>query len=97
MTTATLPSGTGIVSTYAYDNADRLTSISHVKGGSTTVASVSYTLDDVGNRTQRVDQQGTHDYEYDDFYRLTEVTYPGPWPRSSGPEWAIYSRLYRPK
>ena len=66
MTTATLPSGTGIVSTYSYDNADRLTGISHVKNGSTTVASVAYTLDDVGNRTQRVDQQGTHTYAYDD-------------------------------
>ncbi len=57
---------------------DRLTNIAHVKGGSTTVASVDYTLDDVGNRTQRVDQQGTHTYAYDDLYRLTSVTYPGP-------------------
>jgi len=32
MTTATLPSGTGIVSTYTYDDADRLTNIAHVKG-----------------------------------------------------------------
>jgi RHS repeat-associated protein len=78
MTTATLPTGTGIVSTYGYDNADRLTSISHVKGGSTTIASVAYALDDVGNRTQRVDQQGTHSYVYDDLHRLTSVTYPGP-------------------
>jgi RHS repeat-associated protein len=78
MTTATLPSGTGIVSSYSYDNADRLTGISHVKNGSTTVASLSYTLDDVGNRTQRVDQAGTHSYSYDDLYRLTSVTYPGP-------------------
>ena len=60
------------------DNADRLTGIAHVKGGSTTIASVAYTLDDVGNRTQRVDQQGTHTYGYDDLYRLTSVTYPGP-------------------
>ena len=37
MTTATLPSGTGIVSTYTYDVADRLTDIEHVKNGSTTV------------------------------------------------------------
>jgi RHS repeat-associated protein len=78
MTTATLPSGTGIVSSYSYDNADRLTGISHVQNGSTTVASVSYTLDNVGNRTQRVDQQGTHSYSYDNLYRLTSVTYPGP-------------------
>ena len=49
-----------------------------MKGGSTTIASVAYTLDDVGNRTQRVDQQGTHTYSYDDLYRLTSVTYPGP-------------------
>ncbi|MEX0781887.1 MAG: RHS repeat domain-containing protein [Dehalococcoidia bacterium] len=74
MTTKTLPSGTAVVSSYTYDNADRLTEIEHVKGGTTTLASVSYTLDDVGNRTQRVDQQGTHTYEYDDLYRLTEVT-----------------------
>jgi hypothetical protein len=47
------------------DTADRLTGISHVKGGTTTIASASYTLDDVGNRTQRVDQQGTHRYAYD--------------------------------
>ncbi|MEX0784304.1 MAG: RHS repeat-associated core domain-containing protein [Dehalococcoidia bacterium] len=78
MTTKTLPSGTGVVSAYTYDNADRLTEIEHVKGGTTTLASVAYTLDDVGNRTQRVDQQGTHTYAYDDLYRLTSVTYPGP-------------------
>ena len=41
MTTTTLPSGTGIVSTNSDDNAARLTAISHVKGGSTTIASVS--------------------------------------------------------
>jgi RHS repeat-associated protein len=78
MTTATLPSSTGIVSSYSYDNADRLTGIAHVQNGSTTIASVSYTLDAVGNRTQRVDQQGTHTYAYDNLYRLTSVTYPGP-------------------
>ena len=78
MTTTTLPSGTDIVSSYTHDNADRLTGISHVKNGSTTVASVAYTLDDVGNRTQSVDQQGTHTYQYDDLHRLTSVTYPGP-------------------
>ena len=78
MTSTTLPSGTGIVSTNTYDDADRLTNVAHVKGGSTTVASVAYTLDDVGNRTQRVDQQGTHTYAYDDLYQLTSVTYPGP-------------------
>ncbi len=77
MTTATLPSSTGVVSTYTYDDADRLLGISHDKGLNT-LASVDYTLDAVGNRTQRVDQIGTHTYAYDDLYRLTSVTYPGP-------------------
>ncbi len=78
MTTVTYPSAVDVVSTYAYDDADRLTGIEHVQGGTTTLASVDYTLDDVGNRTQRVDEEGTHSYTYDDLYRLTEVTYPGP-------------------
>lgn len=39
---------------------------------------VAYTLDAVGNRTERVDDLGTHTYTYDDLHRLTEVTYPGP-------------------
>jgi YD repeat-containing protein len=77
LTTVTIHSGTGVVGTYGYDNADRLTSVSWVKGGST-LASATYTLDNVGNRTQRVDQLGTHTYGYDNLYRLTSVTYPGP-------------------
>jgi RHS repeat-associated protein len=77
LTTVTLPTGTGVVGTYGYDNADRLTSVSWVKSG-TTLASATYTLDNVGNRTQRVDQLGTHTYGYDNLYRLTSVTYPGP-------------------
>jgi RHS repeat-associated protein len=78
MTTVTLPSGTDIVSTYSYDDADRLLGIEHVQGGTTTLAFVEYTLDDVGNRVERVDHLGTHTYVYDDLYRLTSVTYPGP-------------------
>jgi RHS repeat-associated protein len=72
---ANLPNG--VVGTYTYDNADRLTGIHWVKGANT-LAFVDYTLDDVGNRTQRVDGLGTHTYAYDDLYRLTSVTYPGP-------------------
>jgi RHS repeat-associated protein len=77
MTSTTLPASTGVVSSYTYGIADRLTAISHVKGA-TTLASVAYTLDAVGNRTQRVDQEGTHTYSYDNLYRLTSVDYPGP-------------------
>jgi YD repeat-containing protein len=77
MTTVTFPEAVGVVSTYTYDDADRLTAIAHVQGEST-LAYVDYTLDAVGNRTQRVDGEGTHSYSYDDLYRLTQVTYPGP-------------------
>jgi YD repeat-containing protein len=77
LTTVTLPSSTGVTGTYGYDNADRLTSVSWLKGGNT-LASATYTLNAVGNRTQRVDQLGTHTYAYDNLHRLTSVTYPGP-------------------
>jgi YD repeat-containing protein len=66
----------GVETTYAYDDGNRLTGIEHVLGMST-LASVDYTLDAVGNRTQRVDGAGTHTYVYDDLHRLTSVTYAG--------------------
>ncbi len=72
-TSITYPGGSNQVA-YTYDAADRLTGISHVKDGSTTVASVAYTLDDIGNRTGRVDQQGT----FDDADRSTGVQPPSP-------------------
>ena len=75
MTTATLPNG--VVSTSSYDNANRLTGITRVFGG-TTLASASYTVDAVGNRSDRTDLAGTQTYAYDSLYRLTSVTYPGP-------------------
>ena len=59
MTSTTLPSGTGIVTSYSYDDADRLTDIEHVKNGSTTIASDSYALDDVGNRPQPAPSEWT--------------------------------------
>ncbi len=45
--TTTLPNG--IVSTSSFDDAGRLLSLTHVQGG-TTLASYTYTYDDVGNR-----------------------------------------------
>jgi YD repeat-containing protein len=86
MTTATLPASTGIVSSYSYDNAGGLTGVSHVQNGSTTIASVAYTLDAVGNRTQRVDQQGTHRYSYDNLYRRGGAT-AAPLPRRYVDRW----------
>jgi RHS repeat-associated protein len=59
-----------------YDSANRLTGLIHTSTVSGTVASFSYTLDKVGNRTRMVDTEGTTLYEYDKLYRLTAVTYP---------------------
>ncbi len=63
---------------YSYDNADRLTSVANKKPGPITISSFTYTLDATGNRTQMADLSGTHQYQYDALYRLTQVTYPGP-------------------
>jgi YD repeat-containing protein len=48
-----------------------------VEKGVNTPAFVDYTLDPVGNRTQRVDGLGTHTYQYDKLYRITKADYPG--------------------
>ncbi len=63
---------------FTYDAADRLTSVINKKTGPITISSFTYTLDAVGNRTQMVDLSGTHTYQYDPLYRLTQATYPGP-------------------
>ncbi|MGE3412174.1 MAG: RHS repeat-associated core domain-containing protein [Dehalococcoidia bacterium] len=66
----------GVSATVTYDGADRLTAIDNDNGS--TFSSFTYTLDDIGNRTQVVDNAGTTTLQYDDVYRLTQVTYPGP-------------------
>ncbi len=63
---------------YGYDNVDRLTSVVNKKTGPITLSSFTYALDATGNRTQMADLSGTHSYQYDALYRLTQVTYPGP-------------------
>ena len=41
------------------------------------VTSHQYPLyDDVGNRKQEIDINGTHDFNYDELYRLTSATHP---------------------
>jgi RHS repeat-associated protein len=70
----------GITSTYSYDAASRLTSLSHTNGG--TLASFAYTLNALGNRTGVVETQAqapsgsdTHNiaYVYDALARLTQA------------------------
>ncbi len=69
----------GVKATYAYDDADRLTSVSNARGA-TVVSSYAYAYDPNGNRTSQVETNGglaeTTTYGYDDLSRLTRVTYP---------------------
>jgi len=71
-TTRNLPNGT--ISTYAYDDSSRLTGIATTNGG-TTIDSINYTLDGVGNRLTKAQPQQsiTVAYTYDDIYRLTQA------------------------
>ena len=75
LTKTALPNGAW--TDFGYDTADRLTSVLNKNAGGT-ISSFTYTLDAVGNRTQMVDLSGTHTYDYDDLYRLEQVTYPDP-------------------
>ncbi|MEI8080742.1 MAG: right-handed parallel beta-helix repeat-containing protein [Actinomycetes bacterium] len=59
-----------------YDASNRLTGVINSSTVAGTIASFSYTLDKVGNRTKVVDTEGTTSYEYDKLYRLSFVSYP---------------------
>ncbi len=68
--------GNGIVANYEYDDALQLTLLEY-KDGATPVTSHQYPLyDDVGNRKQEIDINGTHNFDYDELYRLTSATHP---------------------
>ena len=75
LTKTDLPNGA--FTDFGYDIADRLTSVVNKDAGGT-ISSFTYSLDANGNRTQMVDLSGTHAYDYDDLYRLTQVDYPDP-------------------
>ena len=89
--TRTYPNGT--VSTYSYDNSNRLTGIATTKNG-TTIDSVGYTLDDVGNRTARSGGSTSWSYGYDNVYRLTQATPTGgSWPTEAYTYDAVGNRI----
>ena len=67
----------GVVTTYTYDVASQLLSLVH-QLGATTINSFTYTYDDVGNRTSKMDNNGTADYTYDALNRLVEAMNPLP-------------------
>ncbi|HLZ71272.1 MAG TPA: RHS repeat-associated core domain-containing protein [Dehalococcoidia bacterium] len=78
-----LPSSTGIASTLAYDNANRVTGICWYRN-STCLTAANYTLDAAGNRTNKTltgsylpaASTGTESYTLDPLNRLTSAAYP---------------------
>jgi RHS repeat-associated protein len=66
-----------VVTTTVYDNAGRITSITHAKAG-TTLLGVSYGYDNADRRTSATTTgEGTATYGYDELNRLTSASYPG--------------------
>jgi len=59
---------------YTYDNLSRLLSVLH-QNGPATIDGATYTLDNAGNRTSKVNQLNgvTENYTYDPIYQLTQV------------------------
>ena len=59
---------------YSYDSLSRLLSVLH-RNGSTTVDGATYTTDNAGNRTTKLNWVSgiTDTYSYDDVYELTQV------------------------
>jgi RHS repeat-associated protein len=73
MTSSLLPNGVSV--SRNFNNANQLQSIIATKSA-TTLSTVSYGLDNVGNRLSRTDGSGTANYSYDELYRLTAAAYP---------------------
>lgn len=59
----------GATANYGYDMAGRLTNLIHKTSSDATIASYVYTLDKVGNRLSKTDNDTTT-YQYDAIYRL---------------------------
>lgn len=66
----TATDGRGNLTTYSYDNADRITLV-HSSNADT--ADVSYTYDSLNRLTQRIDGAGVTTYSYDDLGKLTST------------------------
>jgi len=67
----------GVVTNYTYDAASQLLSLSH-QLGATTVDSIGYIYDNVGNRKSKADNNGTANYTYDTLNRLVQAINPLP-------------------
>jgi RHS repeat-associated protein len=66
----------GVVTSYTYDAAGRVTGITTKKSDDTSISTYAYTHGNVGNRISMIDIYGTHTYQYDDVYQLTNAVHP---------------------
>ena len=85
----------GVTTDYTYDNLSRLLSVLHKLSGST-IDGATYTVDAVGNRTQKVNHLAsapTENYTYDSIYQLTQVAQAGPTTTESYSYDAVGNRL----
>ena len=75
----TVSTPNGVVATHTYDEADRLSSLTNTRSG-TTVSSYAYDYDDNGNRTSQIETNDglteTTTYTFDALDRLASITYP---------------------
>lgn len=62
----------GVNAAYAYDTRSRLTSLEYRTSGNSVIDTFTYTLDAVGNRLTRADNEYQYAYTYDPTYRLTQ-------------------------
>lgn len=64
----------GSIATYSYNNADQLTGLAHA-ATSGDILNIAYpSLDNLGNRLQRIEDSTTTSYIYDDLYRVLTAT-----------------------
>ncbi len=69
--------GNGTYTHYQYNNMDRITSLTNYSPESTVQSYFNYAYNLAGIRTSMTTLEGTHAYNYDDIYQLTDVQYPG--------------------
>jgi YD repeat-containing protein len=68
--------GNDVRTTYSYDAVkSMLSSCNIVNSQSTTLKSIGYTFDNVGNLLTKNDTEAITTYQYDDLYRLTQTAY----------------------
>jgi RHS repeat-associated protein len=79
----------GTISTYSYDEKSRMTGIITTKN-STSIDSVTYTHDNVGNRITKTQPTVNYSYGYDAVYRLTQAAKTG---GSHQPETYTYDQV----